>query len=381
MAHRFYDEGPYVGHDDAPATYSPSRGVNEAAYPMTEAANRQGYPSSRGVAQVGDAERQASGNGFMTPPKAGSSPAAQALLAHHQQQQQQPSSQQPQSYFPPSPPQQRQQQQFEQQQPRQQPYVSYAAPSLQPLPLYAAPQGGEAPSKEAASLGTEQTNNAKRAKTVVSRDTKGTKATGATTTTSAGIGSRGYWLPGRWALALFLTVVIESITVVAMVGAAFGVVWLDTRGKKVDELRTINVFFSLTIFAMIFLVLVSLDANRQKNTIQVIGVAALNVAILVTTALEIPQAHDALQYQDSEGGGAHCLDLPASMGNTRGRRCNAIDTLFPLVERLLIVVPVIVGVAQFVLAYLAWKLWAEWGWRIYKVSTDVRRALRFDEPY
>lgn len=141
---------------------------------------------------------------------------------------------------------------------------------------------------------------------------------------------------------------------------------LDTRGTKVEELKTINVFFSLTIFAMIFLVLVSLDANRQKNTIQIIGVAALNVAILVTTALEIPQAHDALQYQDDKGGGARCMDVPQVAGR-RGRRCNAIDTLFPLVEKLLIVVPVIVGVSQFVLTYLAWKLWSEWGWRIYKV--------------
>lgn len=38
-----------------------------------------------------------------------------------------------------------------------------------------------------------------------------------------------------------------------------------------QDLKTIAVFFSLTIFGMIFLVLIAIDANRLKNTIQIVS--------------------------------------------------------------------------------------------------------------
>lgn len=64
-----------------------------------------------------------------------------------------------------------------------------------------------------------------------------------------------------------------------------------------------------------------------------------NIALLITAALEISQVRKALQLQDLSGGGVQCLD-------DIERNCNAIDDLFPFVEKYLIVTAVIIGVAQ-----------------------------------
>ncbi|UZJ51097.1 hypothetical protein CBS101457_000417 [Exobasidium rhododendri] len=205
-------------------------------------------------------------------------------------------------------------------------------------------------------------SDAKRGeKTLASRDTIFSGITNRTSSVA-----KNPWLPGRWAGALIITVVLEAAVVISMVGIVFGMIRLHTlENHRVQDLKTVSVFFSLTMFGMIFIVLIALDANRLKNTIQVIGVTIFNIALLVTAALEISQVRDALRLQDASGEGVECSE-------DTGAICSGLNDLFPSVEKYLIVVPVVVGIAQIPLTFIAFKLWSEWGWRIYKlIGADI----------
>ncbi len=120
-----------------------------------------------------------------------------------------------------------------------------------------------------------------------------------------------------------------------------------------------SVYLALFIFGGVFHFLVAFDAVRLKNTLQVIGVLLFNIALIVTACLSIPQVRDALADQDRYGGGVRCQAADTTTN------CEALTSLYPLIERFLIVVPVVLGVFQFILIPIAWGLWREFAWSIY----------------
>lgn len=120
---------------------------------------------------------------------------------------------------------------------------------------------------------------------------------------------------------------------------------------------------AIFVFGMLFEVIFALDAARLKNTIQCIGVSVFNVALIITASLEISQVRDAIRNQD-EASGYNFLCDPSDQ-NSR-KVCDLSNTLYPTVEKFLIVVPVIVGLAQIPITILTWRLHTEFGWLIYK---------------
>ncbi len=119
-----------------------------------------------------------------------------------------------------------------------------------------------------------------------------------------------------------------------------------------------------------FQVLISWDAVRLKNTMQLIGVLIFNIALTVTAALEIRQIRDALNAQDRIEGGIPCADNPDQLCAARN--------LFPTVERYLIAVSGVCFVAEFFLIFLTYKLWKDFGWIIYqKIGADLRVRRMF----
>lgn len=115
---------------------------------------------------------------------------------------------------------------------------------------------------------------------------------------------------------------------------------------------------------MLFEVVFALDAARLKNTIQLIGVSIFNIALIITASLEITQVRDGIQAevrQERQDGGT----APAA-------------GLYSTVEKFLIVVPVIVGIAQFPIMIITWKLHQEFGWLIYKkLGADLKIRKMF----
>lgn len=173
-------------------------------------------------------------------------------------------------------------------------------------------------------------------------------------------------IPSRNSAWFLLVVVLESLTVIGLVAAVFGIVEVRTETLSQDA-KTVPVFLALLVFGFLFFIVMALDAFRLHNTIQIYGCLILNIALLITAALQISQVRDAFVNQDEAGLGVPCE-------TRRSRRCNAVRTLYPDVEPLLIAVPVVVGVAQIPLTYFSFKLSQDFGWEIYrKIGADLRK--------
>lgn len=98
------------------------------------------------------------------------------------------------------------------------------------------------------------------------------------------------------------------------------------------------------------------DALRLKNTIQIIGLCFWNVGVLAYAALQKNQIRDAfLKINNNE----------------------ALDFIEET-EPYLVVIPCVVGVTLALMSFVAWKLYHEFAWTIYKhISADLRLKRRY----
>jgi len=122
--------------------------------------------------------------------------------------------------------------------------------------------------------------------------------------------------------------------------------------------RSIPTYLSLLIFGFIYELALVYDALRLKNTIQVIGLCLYNLGILVYTAIQIDQIQDAV--------------------NSLWRLTRIDDAFWDDVRPFLIAVPCVVALATAIMGFVAWKLYDEFAWTIYKqISADLRMKRRF----
>ena len=122
--------------------------------------------------------------------------------------------------------------------------------------------------------------------------------------------------------------------------------------------RTIPTFLTLYIFGFLYQLLLAYDALRLKNTIQVIGLCLFNLALLLYAAVQMDQIHDAvgdlLAQNDIEG------------------------TVWSESKPFLIAIPCVIAVGTVLLSVVAWKLYDEFAWTIYKhISADLRMKRRY----
>lgn len=122
--------------------------------------------------------------------------------------------------------------------------------------------------------------------------------------------------------------------------------------------RTIPTFLALYSFGFIYELVLVYDALRMKNTIQVIGLCACNVGLLVYGAVQVRQIQDAVAVLAVN----HAIDV-AVWGET---------------EPFLIIIPCIVALGTALMTFVAWKLYDEFAWTIYKhISADLRMKRRY----
>lgn len=122
--------------------------------------------------------------------------------------------------------------------------------------------------------------------------------------------------------------------------------------------RTITTFLTLYIFGFIYELLLVYDALRLKNTIQVIGLCLFNLALLMYAAVQMQQIEDAI---------THLLAL-GKIGPEAWQRSRPF----------LIAIPCIIAVGTVQMAFIAWKLYDEFAWTIYKhISADLRMKRRY----
>ncbi len=121
---------------------------------------------------------------------------------------------------------------------------------------------------------------------------------------------------------------------------------------------TIPTFLTLYIFGFLYQLLLVYDALRLKNTIQIIGLCVFNVALLVYAAVQMTQIHVAVQELESW----HFI------------KAEVWATTRPY----LVAVPCVIALGTVLMSVVAWKLYDEFAWTIYKhISADLRMKRRY----
>ena len=132
----------------------------------------------------------------------------------------------------------------------------------------------------------------------------------------------------------------------------------DTTEKP--ENRTIPTYLTLFVFGFVYELVLVWDALRLKNTIQVIGICLYNLGLLVYAAVQKQQIRESVQRLTEEGD-----IVPGS-------------TIWNDVLPFLIALPCVVALGTVLLSGVAWKLYDEFAWSIYKhISADLRMKRRY----
>lgn len=121
--------------------------------------------------------------------------------------------------------------------------------------------------------------------------------------------------------------------------------------------KTIPTFLTLYIFGMVYQLVLVWDALRLKNTIQVIGLCLLNVGLLIYAGVQWDQLNTATDM------------LQGTLSNQ-----HIWEDLTPY----LIAIPCVLGLGTILMSVVAWRLYDEFAWTIYKhISADLRMKRRY----
>ena len=100
------------------------------------------------------------------------------------------------------------------------------------------------------------------------------------------------------------------------------------------------------------------DALRLKNTIQVIGLCVYNVGLLIYAAVQMDQIQEAVKKF-----------LPNNEIN---------PNVWNMTRPFLVAIPCVIAVGTVFMSIVAWKLYDEFAWTIYKhISADLRMKRRY----
>ncbi|KAI9806482.1 MAG: hypothetical protein M1833_003669 [Piccolia ochrophora] len=163
-----------------------------------------------------------------------------------------------------------------------------------------------------------------------------------------------------WTWSFILLSIVQAAIVIGFESYVFAV--FQTEAFKIPETdnpdsaenqrpQTIPTYLTLFIFGFLYQIVLAYDALRLKNTIQIIGLCFYNLALLIYGAVQIDQIKDAVVEDDKVWGKTHPF---------------------------LVAIPCVVALITVVMSGVAWKLYDEFAWTIYKhISADLRMKRRF----
>ena len=126
---------------------------------------------------------------------------------------------------------------------------------------------------------------------------------------------------------------------------------------------TIPTFLALFIFGFLYVLFLTWDALRRKNTIQIIGLCIADLALFVYTILQIDQIDGSINKLTGAG-----VSYTEEQHQQVWRACSPF----------LYTIPPVVGVATILMGFCAWKLYQEFAWDILKqIGADYRMKKRF----
>jgi hypothetical protein len=128
------------------------------------------------------------------------------------------------------------------------------------------------------------------------------------------------------------------------------------------QVKTIPTYLTLFIFGFLYEVVLVWDSLRLKNTIQVIGLCLYNVGMLIYASIQFDQVDKAIDTLQA--------DSPPYI--------DVNDNLWGRLRPYLLSVPCIIAFFTITMSFVAWKLYDEFAWTIYKhISADLRMKRRF----
>ncbi|KAG8690489.1 hypothetical protein FRC11_011230 [Ceratobasidium sp. 423] len=183
------------------------------------------------------------------------------------------------------------------------------------------------------------------------------------------------FLGTRAQLGFIGTIVAQAIVVLTMVAIAFGLVEsnLDTSNTEVygNKLKTLPCYFAMFGLAELFELIMGLDALKLRNIIQLIGILIFHAMLIVSAGLQIHQTRTALVNPTGTDG--ESVNPANSCSGDGYKTCDGPNGLFALVQKFLIVVPVILGVSLLSMIYFVRELYHEFGWAVFHaIGADPR---------
>lgn len=156
----------------------------------------------------------------------------------------------------------------------------------------------------------------------------------------------------KWTRAFFAIAIVQAIIALGLEVYVFA----EFQTSSDRPIRTIPTYLGIFIFGFFYELLLVWDALRLKNTIQVIGLCLYNLGMMTYSGVQMEQVNEAVIDMGSDIN-------PGTWGYLRP--C-------------LIAVPCVLALGTVLLTFVAWKLYGEFAWTIYKhISADLRLKRRF----
>ncbi|KKK27247.1 hypothetical protein ARAM_006789 [Aspergillus rambellii] len=163
-----------------------------------------------------------------------------------------------------------------------------------------------------------------------------------------------------WTWSFAIVTLVQTIITLALECYVFAnfQIQLNPKAEAVTASKTIPTFLALYSFGFIYELVLVYDALRLKNTIQVIGLCVCNVGLLIYGAVQVEQIKEAVGVLTDN---------------------DAInDNIWAETEPFLIIIPCVVAMGTLLMVIVAWKLYDEFAWSIYKhISADLRMKRRY----
>ncbi|PMD16395.1 hypothetical protein NA56DRAFT_316696 [Hyaloscypha hepaticicola] len=165
-----------------------------------------------------------------------------------------------------------------------------------------------------------------------------------------------------WTWAFLITALIQAVITLAIESFIFAKFQesLEPNKPRIPLSKTIPVYLTLFIFGFLYQLVLVYDSLRLKNTIQVLGLCCYNGGMLIYAAIQYDQVNKAIEQLGEKGYVKPKQDVWSD------------------VQPFLVAVPCIIAVFTVILSVIAWKLYDEFAWTIYKhISADLRMKRRY----
>ncbi|KAB8068579.1 hypothetical protein BDV29DRAFT_195547 [Aspergillus leporis] len=167
------------------------------------------------------------------------------------------------------------------------------------------------------------------------------------------------YLPNSmWTWSFCIVTFLQTVVTLALECYVFADFQIQVEQTNVAASKTVPTFLALYSFGFLYELVLVYDALRLKNTIQVIGLCICNIGLLIYGAVQVEQIKDAVENLALNG---------------------AIDpNVWAQIQPFLIIIPCVVAMGSLLMMIVAWKLYDEFAWSIYKhISADLRMKRRY----